>query len=125
MGASHAFYYTAAQVPDTGFIFEAMVVRDIRVYSQSLGGQLAQWRENNNHEVDIVITLADGRWGALEVTMNPADVDSAADSLLRFVHKVDTGKVGNPLFLGVVTTRAAALRRADGVLVLPIPVLGP
>lgn len=109
----------------TGFHFEAMVVRDLRVYTQPLGGRLATWRDNNGHEVDIVVTLSDGRWGAFEIKMNPDHVDRAADSLRRFASKVDTARVGEPEFLGVITTRAAAMRRADGVVVLPIALLGP
>ena len=109
----------------TGFHFEAMVLRDLRIYSQPLRGRLARWRDNNNHEVDIIITLDDGRWAALEVKMNPEAADDAAASLLRFKDKVDLGKVGEPAFLGVVTTRTAAVRRRDGVHVLPIATLGP
>ncbi len=109
----------------TGFHFEALVVRDLRTYSQPLGGRVAHWRDNNGHEVDVILTLDDGRWAAIEVKMNPDDVDKAAASLVRFVEKVDTTKVGKPAFVGVVTTRAAALRRSDDVLVLPVATLGP
>jgi hypothetical protein len=108
-----------------GFHFEALVVRDLRIYAQPLHGTLSHWRDNNGHEVDIVITLDDGRWAALEVKMNPDDVNIAADSLLRFLDKVDVGKVGAPIFTGVITTRSSAYRRADGVLVLPVAALGP
>lgn len=86
---------------------------------------MARWRDNNNHEVDIVITLDDGRWGALEVKMNPEATNVAAASLLRFKDKVDLGTVGEPAFLGVVTTRTAAVRRRDGVHVIPVAALGP
>lgn len=109
----------------TGFHFEGLVVRDLRVYAQPLGGRLSHWRDNNQHEVDIIITLDDGRWGAIEVKMNPDAVDAAAASLLRFKDKVDTAKTGEPAFLAVATTRSAALRRGDGVYVLPVASLGP
>lgn len=109
----------------TGFHFEGLVVRDLRVYAQPLGGRLSHWRDNNQHEVDIIITLDDGRWGAIEVKMNPDAVDAAAASLLRFKDKVDTAKTGEPVFLAVATTRSAALRRGDGVYVLPVASLGP
>ncbi len=109
----------------TGFHFEGLVVRDLRVYAQPLGGRLSHWRDNNQHEVDIIITLDDGRWGAIEVKMNPGAVDAAAASLLRFKDKVDTAKTGEPAFLAVATTRSAALRRGDGVYVLPVASLGP
>jgi hypothetical protein len=52
--------------------------------------------------------------------MNPADVDKAADSLKRFANKV-----GEPSFLGVMTTSGLAHRRHDGVVVAPVGTLGP
>lgn len=109
----------------TGFHFGGLVVRDLRIYAQPLRGRLSHWRDNNQHEVDIIITLDDGRWGALEVKMNPGTVDAAAASLVRFKDKVDTAKTGEPAFLAVATTRSAALRRRDGVYVLPVASLGP
>ncbi len=109
----------------TGLHFEALVVRDLRIYAQPLHGALSHWRDNNGHEVDVIITLDDGRWAALEVKLNPADIDNAADSLLRFLNKVDISKVGQPAFTGVITTRSPAYRRPDGIAVLPIAALGP
>lgn len=111
----------------TGFQFESLVVRDLRVYAAPLDGVLHHWRDNNGHEVDIVVTLSDGRWAAFEVKMNPEDVEKAADSLLRFARKVDTdrSRAGEPSVLGVITTRALAHRRDDGVVVVPIATLGP
>ena len=108
-----------------GFHFEAMVVRDLRVYTQPLHGNLSHWRDNNGHEVDVIITLEGGRWAALEVKMNPDDIDGAAASLLRFREKVDTSRVGEPTFTGIITSRSPAYRRPDGVLVIPAATLGP
>ncbi|MBC7559964.1 MAG: DUF4143 domain-containing protein [Dermatophilaceae bacterium] len=109
----------------TGFHFEGLVMRDLRVYTQPKGGRLSHWRDNNQHEVDIIITVDDGRWGAIEVNTDPDAVDGAAASLLRFKDKVDTAEIGEPAFLSVATTRSAALRRGDGVYVLPVASLGP
>jgi predicted AAA+ superfamily ATPase len=114
-----------ADLRATGFHFEALAVRDLRVYAQPLGGSLSHWRDNNGHEVDVIVTLDDGRWAAFEVKMNPIDTDAAADSLLRFLDKVDISKVGAPAFSAVITTRSPAYRRPDGVFVLPVAALGP
>jgi hypothetical protein len=108
-----------------GFHFEAMVVRDLRVYAQPLQGSLSHWRDNNGHEVDVIIALDDGRWAAIEVKLNPEDVDEAARSTLRFLEKVDITTVGAPAFTGVITSRSPAYRRPDGVFVLPLAALGP
>lgn len=109
----------------TGFFFENLVVRDVRIYAQKHGGHVHHWRDQNQNEVDVVVTLPDGRWGAFEVKMNPADSDKAAASLLAFAEKVDQGKAGPPAALGVITSTGFAYRRPDGVTVLPIGTLGP
>lgn len=109
----------------TGFLFENLVVRDVRTYAQRLDGSVHHWRDQNQNEVDVVITLPDGRWGAFEVKMNPADSDKAAANLLSFAEKVDHSKVGRPTALGVITSTGFAYRRPDGVTVLPIGTLGP
>jgi predicted AAA+ superfamily ATPase len=109
----------------TGFFFENLVVRDVRIYAQRLGGQVHHWRDQNQNEVDVVVTLPDGRWGAFEVKMNPADTDKAAASLLAFAEKVDQNKAGPPAALGVITSTGFAYGRPDSVTVLPIGTLGP
>lgn len=114
-----------ADLNATGLFFENLVMRDVRVYAQRLGGQVHHWRDQNQHEVDAVVTLPDGRWGAFEVKMNSADTDKAAASLVSFADKVDTRRVGPPAALGVVTATGLAYRRPDGVNVLPIGTLGP
>jgi hypothetical protein len=97
----------------------------MRVYAQRLGGQVHHWRDQNHNEVDVVVTLPDGGWGAFEVKMNPDDAGKAAASLLAFAEKVDQSRIGAPATLGVITTTGFAYRRPDGVAVLPIGTLGP
>lgn len=109
----------------TGLFFENLVVRDVRIYAQKLGGQVHHWRDQNQNEVDVVVTLPDGRWGAFEVKMNPTETDKASAALLSFAEKVDQRKAGPPAALGVITSTGFAYRRPDGVTVLPIGTLGP
>lgn len=108
-----------------GFHFEALDVRDLRIYCQPLDGQVFSWRDANGHEIDAIVTTLDGRWGAFEVKLNPDDADVAASSLLRFVEKVQTSRTGMPVALGVITSTGMAYRRADGVYIIPIGTLGP
>lgn len=114
-----------ADLGATGFHFEALAVRDLRIYSQPLHGTVDSWRDANGREVDAVVTLPGGRWGAFEVKLNPTSVDEAAASLLRFVAGVDTTEHGEPAALGVITSTGYAGRRPDGVHVIPIATLGP
>lgn len=114
-----------ADLNTTGYLFKNLVVRDMRVYAQRSGGAVHHWRDQNQNEVDLIVTMPDGRWAAFEVKMNPDDADKAAASLLSFSQKIDQAKVGKPAALGVITTTGFAYRRDDGVSVLPVGALGP
>lgn len=114
-----------ADLEAAGFHFEAMVIRDLRVYSQPLGGVVESWRDANGRDVDAVVTLHGGRWAAFEVKLNPQAADVAAASLLKFASSVDTARHGEPAALAVITSTGYAGRRPDGVHVIPITSLGP
>lgn len=109
----------------TGFHFEALVIRDLRIYTQPLEGTVDSWRDSNGYEIDAIVGIRGGRWGAFEVKLNPRDVDAAAASLVRFAANVDTSKHGEPAALGVITSSGYAGSREDGVHVIPIGTLGP
>lgn len=108
-----------------GFLFESLVVRDLRVYAQPLGGQVLHFRDAKGVEADAIVELADGRWAAFEVKLGASRVDEAAASLLRFVERVDTRRSGEPAALGVITATGYGYRRPDGIHVIPIGALGP
>jgi len=108
-----------------GFHFEALVVRDLRIYAQALGGRVDTWRDEAGNEVDAIITLPGGRWAAVEIKMSQADIDIAAANLINFKERVDTQHQGEPAALIVVTATGSAGQRGDGVHVTPITALAP
>lgn len=108
-----------------GYYFEALVVRDLRIYAQAIGGRVDTWRDEKGNEVDAIITLPGGQWAAVEIKMSQRDVDSAAAGLLNFAQRIDTSKHGDPSALLVVTATGSAGRRSDGVSVTPITALAP
>ena len=80
-----------------------------------------------NREIDAVLELNDGRWGAFEVKLGASQIDKAAESLLKTDKKIREDNVENaPAFLAVVCGLSnAAYRRKDGVYVLPLTALRP
>lgn len=108
-----------------GYHFEALVVRDLRIYAQALGGRVDTWRDEAGNEVDAIITLPGGRWAAVEIKMSQAEVDTAAANLLRFAERIDTKHQGEPAALVVITSTGSAGQRSDGVHVVPITALAP
>jgi predicted AAA+ superfamily ATPase len=109
-----------------GLHFEALVMRDLRIYAQPQRGTVDSWRDSNGHEVDAIVSVRDNKWGAFEVKLGHDAVEEAAVSLRRFATKVDTSRHGEPAFLGVIISNGSyAYRREDGVHVIPIGCLGP
>ena len=114
--------------PETlGLLFESLVVRDLRVYSQAERCEVYHYRDNVGLEADAVVERTDGTWMAVEVKLSASErsVDAAAASLLRLRDKVAPRRVGDLASLLVVTPVGAAYRRSDGVQVAPITTLGP
>ncbi|MDA3792657.1 MAG: DUF4143 domain-containing protein [Elusimicrobia bacterium] len=108
-----------------GFLFESMVIRDLRVYSQAFGGRVFHYRDNTGLEVDAIVETPEGRWGAFEIKLGKERINDGAESLLKFVDKVDTKKCGEPEILGVIVGKGYGYSRKDGVEVIPIGALGP
>lgn len=109
-----------------GLLFESLVVRDCRVYSTPLDATVHHYRDSDGLEVDLVIQLRDGGWGAFEVKLGGEKaIEQAAAGLLKFAGKIDTSKVGAPAVLGVITANGYGYTRPDGVVIIPIGALGP
>lgn len=106
-----------------GLVFEAMALRDLKVYAESLGGRVYYYRDKAGRECDAVVHLSDGRWGAIEIKLgnDEISVEEGAKSLMRFKENIDTEIMNEPTFLMVLTaTTNYAYRREDGMFVVPI-----
>jgi predicted AAA+ superfamily ATPase len=108
-----------------GFLFESLVVRDLRVYAQALDAEVSQYRDSSGLEVDAIVEARDGRWMAFEVKLGHGQIDDAAANLARFAQRIDTAARGAPALLGVIVATGYGYRRKDGVAVIPIGALGP
>ena len=108
-----------------GFLFESMVVRDLRVYAQAADAEVFHYREKGGLEVDAIIQANDGRWAAFEVKLGDWRADAGARNLLRLADRVDPERMGEPAALGVIVSSGYGYTREDGVSVIPIGALGP
>lgn len=110
-----------------GYYFEALCERDLAIYAKSLDGKLYHYRDYLNREIDAIVELSDGRWGAIEIKVGINEVDSAAEQLISIIDLwKEKGLKKDPSFLCVVTgTGNVAYRREDGVFVVPITMLKP
>lgn len=98
-------------------------MHDLRVYAQAAGARgVFHYRDTRGRdEIDAVVEAQDGTWVGIEVKLGQAAIDQAAANLIRVAAKIERP----PVALVVVTPTGIAYRRpADGVLVVPLSVLG-
>ncbi|MBR4537199.1 MAG: ATP-binding protein [Bacteroidales bacterium] len=110
-----------------GFVFECLCFRDLRVYSQALGGSLSYYRDRTGLEADAVLHLEDGRYALIECKLGSREIEDAAKHLLeikRLVQEANArnehSKLREPDLLMVLTGGEMAYTRTDGVKVIPI-----
>lgn len=108
-----------------GFLFESLVVRDLRIYGQANDAVVRHYRDNTGLEVDAIVETAAGAWAAFEVKLGHKQVDEAAAHLLAFAQRVDTTVCGRPATLAVIVATGYGYVRSDGVAVIPIGALAP
>ena len=87
----------------TGFIFENLCYRDLKIYAESIGAELFYYRDNKDFEIDFILRTENGKWGAIEIKLGARQIDEAAENLKKFRTKVNIEKSGEPAFLLVLT----------------------
>jgi predicted AAA+ superfamily ATPase len=106
-----------------GFLFESLVIRDLRIYAEVCDGKVYHYRDSRSLEIDAIVEYPDNTWAAFEVKMGFNAQDEAASNLLTFAEKIDQDKMGKPAALTVISANGFACRRKDGVNVVPLSVL--
>lgn len=110
-----------------GFLFEALCEHDLRIYAESFGGKMFHYQDYAEKEIDAVVELPNGDWGAFEIKLGANQIDAAAEGLLslrRSIERDENGRVPKILCVLCGMTHAAYVR-PDGVMVVPITSLRP
>lgn len=109
-----------------GFLFEALCIRDLRIYAGSFGAELYHYQDYKNNEFDAVIELPDKRWCGIEIKLGANQIEAAAENLLQI--NDDICKAGGSCASSLIVICGlcnAAYRRKDGIFVVPINMLKP
>lgn len=104
-----------------GHLFESLATSCVRVLAQAAEARVGHLRtRNGDHEVDLVLVRGDGRVLAIEVKLG-GTIDDDDTRHLRWL----AARLGPRLIDAVIlNTGPAAYRRADGVAVVPLALLG-
>ena len=109
--------------PNTfGLMFEAMAIRDLRVFADAIDGKVYHYRDKNGLECDAIVHLHNGKYGMVEIKLGgDALIESRAKTLKALAAKLDTDKMKAPSFMMILTgTGQYAYMRQDGIAVVPI-----
>lgn len=108
-----------------GLFFETMAVRDLRIYAQSLDGDVFHYRDSNGLECDSVVHLRNGQYGLIEIKLGGKKlIDEGVESLNKLASNIDFNKMNAPAFKMILTAIGSmAFKRKDGIYVVPISCL--
>ena len=106
-----------------GLYFEALCERDLKIYAENIGAKLYHYRENDTGvEVDAIVEIADGEYGAIEIKLGANKEEEAVANLKKFYKLAEI----KPKFMCVICgLYDAVIKRPDGIYVLPITALKP
>lgn len=86
---------------------------------------MLHFRDSNGHEIDAIVALADGRWGAVEVKLGGRQLAAGAASLATALAQIGTTLTGEPTFRLVVTGTGPIVVTDDGAISAPLHALAP
>lgn len=111
-----------------GLFFEAMCVRDLRVFAEALNGKVYHYRDKTGLECDAVVHLRNGQYGLIEIKLGGDSlIKEGAETLTALAEQIDTTRMKSPSFKMILTAtgKYAYRRPEDGIYVVPIGCLKP
>ncbi|MFM1961356.1 MAG: hypothetical protein RLZZ172_201 [Bacteroidota bacterium] len=108
----------------TGFLFESLVVHDLRVYAQANDASVFHYRDSSGLEVDAIVQQYNGDWCAFEIKLGTGNIEEAAMTLQKFRSVVDERKLKKLKSLNIITGTGISYSRPDGINVISLASLG-
>jgi len=105
-----------------GQLFETMCIRDLRIYADTLRGEIRHYRDRTGLECDAVLHKSSGEYGLIEIKLGGHNaIEYGATNLKKLAAKIEKNNLSAPAFQMVLTgTEPYAYRRKDGIYVVPI-----
>ena len=107
-----------------GFMFEALVERDLRIYMEYLGGNIYHFRDNvTGLEADSILEFSDGEYAIVEIKLGYKEVEDAKKNLLNLYNNMTK----KPKFMCIIVgfTDIIAKDPETGIYIVPITALKP
>jgi predicted AAA+ superfamily ATPase len=111
-----------------GVLFENLCLHDLMVYAaagnETVDARLSYYHDENGREIDVIIELPDGRWGAIEIKLGEDKVKEGIAALTwleAMLAANPMARTPKPTFKMVLVGNTGFARRAsEDVFVVPI-----
>ena len=101
-----------------GLMFEALVERDLRIYTDYHEGHLYHFRDNaSGDEVDAIVEFKNGEYAAFEIKLSDGSVQDAIESLSRFYKNVEK----KPVYMCVIVGHLESVMKDSGTGIYIVP----
>lgn len=109
-----------------GLLFESLVIRDLRIYCDSIGAKVYHYRDSLNREADAVIQFNDGSWALVEVKLGEKEeIKEASNRLVKLSKDINNPYNPSPAFLMIITAQKVAYKDENGVIITPLACIKP
>lgn len=106
-----------------GLFFEDFVVKELRIYAETLDGEIKHFRNKNGLECDAVIHLNDNKYALVEIKLGSNEgIEEGAKNLNKITNDLDES-MNKPIFSMIITAAGPCYKRNDGIYVVPINIL--
>ena len=113
-------------VRSLGFFFEALAIRDLKVYMDALRGHVERYHDKTGLECDAVLHLGDGKYALVEIKLGGETLTREGIATLHKLRGLISSKgLKAPAFMMVLTGTGSFAYEEDGVLVCPLSALRP
>ena len=107
-----------------GFFFEALAIRDLRVYMDALRGRVERYHDKTGLECDAVLHLSNGEYGLVEIKLGGETLTNEGIVTLHKLNGLIKAKgMKEPKFMMVLTGTGSFAHEEDGVFVCPLSAL--
>ena len=94
-----------------------MCIIDLRIYAESLNGNLSYYRDKIDLEVGCILTFNNGKLGAIEIKLGAGEIPTATENLNKFKENINIDKYEKPSFLMLLTGDEYSYKREDRIYV--------
>ncbi|MDR3329682.1 MAG: DUF4143 domain-containing protein [Mycoplasmataceae bacterium] len=104
-----------------GFVFESLVIRDLRIYAEAMDGNVFFFKDSNGYDVDAIVELPDGSWSAFEIKLGSYDgIEAGVENVKKIKDKVADRNKNNLKSLNIITIGTGSYTRDDGINIIEL-----